>query len=207
MCIRTVAGAALVTSFCVCVSRIPSLEAATARQEVDAPRIDRVRALDPALRAAVERGINESATFARLVDRLQRSDVVVYLDRNMCPGLHTVGCVVSVSRAGNSRFIRINLVLMRQAHPTALKDSEDRLVAQIGHELQHATEIAGDPSIVDKRSLARAYDRKSAYQSTGGYETDAAIQAGADVLKELTRQNPGARFQATPLQFAISARE
>jgi hypothetical protein len=61
-----------------------------------------------------------------------------------------------------------------------------RVILIIGHELQHVVEIAEQPEIV-ARTAARAYSKKKAYLSSVGFETDAAMEAGARVLEELQR--------------------
>jgi len=147
----------------------------------------RIRTLDPVIGAAFERGVRESPTFAQLVDNLDASDVIVYIARERCAGPRVVGCIASISRHGGVRYVRVHLVFLREATETALARSADRLVAQIGHEMQHALEIAGDRSIVDMRTLERAYGRSGAYKHTVGFETDAALEMGERVLKELQR--------------------
>jgi len=161
--------------------------------------LDHVRSPDPVLAAAIDRGMNESPTFITLVSHLEHSDVIVYLVRDTCPGRRVVGCVASISRSGGVRYIRINLVLVRQAAATSLKQMQVRLVAQIGHELQHAVEIADEPSIVDAPTLEKAYSRERAYRNTVGFETNAAIDTGEHVLKDLTRtarNRPSGKSQA-----------
>lgn len=153
------------------------------------PNGDRVRIFDPALRLAFDKGMSRSPTFVALVAYLQQADVIVYLSRGACPGRHVVGCVVSVNHGGRWRYVRINFVVFRESEATALWRSPKRLTAQIGHELQHAIEIADDPSIVDARSLERAYSRKGPRRNDIGYETTAAIEAGEHVLKDLTRRS------------------
>lgn len=159
----------------------------SAQTDQSSERNDRVRILTPTLRLAFDRGMSQSPTFVALVAHLRQSDVIVYLTQDTCPGLHVVGCVVSVNQQGGWRYVRINLMLLRQAEATALQLSQNRLIAQIGHELQHAVEVADDQSIVDVRSLERSYTRNRAYRNKVGYETDAAVQVGDHVLSDLTR--------------------
>ncbi len=64
-----------------------------------------------------------------------------------------------------------------------------RKVAILGHELQHAIEIADRPEIVDSKTLARAYQvfgftRHSA-SSRLDFDTTAAIGTGRAVWREL----------------------
>lgn len=149
--------------------------------------LDRVRVLDPVLRSAFDRGVSRSPTFVRLVAHLQQSDLMVYLVPGTCPGLHVDACLVSVNQQGRYRYIRINFVLIRRAEGTALWRSPVKLAAQIGHELQHAVEIADEPSVVDGASLGRMHQRNGAHVNHVGYETDAALKVADVVLREVIR--------------------
>jgi hypothetical protein len=187
--IRTISAASLATILTLSTVAGAVARTASGQESASPSTLERVRVLDPDLRRPFDRGMSESPTIVDLVGRLERSDALVYLAQGPCPAAYVVACVVSVNQEGGSRYIRINFVLVRQAQTTALRGSAERLVAQIGHELQHAVEIADDPSIVDAPSLERAYQRRGAYRNSAGYETDAALQAGEAVLRDLTRDN------------------
>jgi hypothetical protein len=63
-------------------------------------------------------------------------------------------------------------------------------IAILGHELQHALEIANAASVVDEESLALEY-RRIGFASGGlrrgtGYDSRAAIDAGHRVWSELS---------------------
>jgi hypothetical protein len=148
---------------------------------------DRVRAVDALVRAALERGLRDSPTLRSVAAQLAASNLIVYLAGGGCPG-RVIGCVVSVERRGTVRYVRIHFELIRRGEITALGQSHARLAAQIGHELQHAVEIAQDATIIDDRSLERSYARRRAYKSTTGFETDAAMDTGERVLREVTQR-------------------
>src|SRR5262249_17422989 len=63
-----------------------------------------------------------------------------------------------------------------------------RLIALLGHELQHVVEIADEPSVVDERSLA-AYYRRIGFSRWGwdaeSFESQAAIDVGRRVMREV----------------------
>jgi hypothetical protein len=162
---------------------------ATAATDTEsAAPMNRVRVMDDVLRAAFDRGMRESPTFAQLVTRLQHSDLIVHLVQGPCPSPQVIACLVSVEQRGSVRFVRINFVLARDGQRTALWTSAQRLTAHIGHELRHAVEVADTPSIVDGRSLDRAYRHQRVYWDAGRYETDAAIQTADAVYRELCRR-------------------
>lgn len=155
----------------------------TAESLIDAPpKYCQVRTTDHRISAAVEIGLRDSATFRDLVDRINVSDVVVYVTADpseLPPGLD--GRLTFLSATGGFRYVvvRVNAKL-----PAA------RLVSLLGHELQHAREIADTDAIVDASSMARAYATQLGYhnrQSSDGqmFDSVAAVHAGERVLKEL----------------------
>ena len=75
----------------------------------------------------------KSATFRALLERLGRSDLIVYVDRTITMGERTRGDTRFVARAGGFRFLRVTLEMHGLTNP---------VVALIGHELRHAAEVA-----------------------------------------------------------------
>jgi len=121
-------------------------------------------------------------TFQRLMDHLEPSGLVVYLGVGSCPAPQSIACLSMMGSSRSNRFVRITLVMQAHGDKTRLA-----VFAQIGHELQHAVEIADAPSVVDTGSLDAAYrlwgflpDPKIT-----AYESPAAIEAGQAVLNEL----------------------
>ena len=142
---------------------------------------ERIRTTDARLAALVDEGVQGSPTFRRLVERLEDSDVVVYL---LCEGdarSRIGGRLTFVSAAGGYRDVLVRLAPL---------EPRSQQIAMLGHELQHAVEIADTPSIVDLPSLARAYERighiNHSSPSPGiAFDTTAAIAAGRRVLGEV----------------------
>lgn len=151
---------------------------------IDTPsRHSNVRTMDPYLAGIVQRGIDTSPTFGALVDRLNASDVVVYIVGDITTlrtGLD--GKLTFLTAAAGLRYVvvRVNLAL-----------TPPRLTALLGHELQHAYEIAENADIVDEASLAREYRTRLGYltwRSGRGketFDTVAAVTTGERVLQEL----------------------
>lgn len=140
--------------------------------------LSRVRSLDGRLGLALDEGYERSPTVRRLVDILDRSDLIVYLAATPCMQGQPGACTqVAAGRAGH-RFARINL---RPAQALS------RVIAMMGHELQHAVEIAAAPEVVDAPSLAALFQRIGVRVRSGveTYETTAAIRAGEIVTAEL----------------------
>ncbi len=144
-----------------------------------ADAVPRLRTSDRRIRALLDDGLVHSPSLRALVARLAAGDVVVYLRCATLPaGL--AGQLTFVSAAGGFRYVVVRLAF---ALPS------QRAVATLGHELQHAVEIADHPDIVDQASLARAYARigfeQPARRAVTAFDTQAAIAVGDQIEREL----------------------
>lgn len=139
-----------------------------------------VRGVNTRITDALAEGRRRSKTFAALVDALDRSDVIAYVEtRFELPPSIRGRLLFAHSSAVGVRYVRI------QIH--ALLSSDD-LIVVLGHELQHALEIALTPAIRDEPSMRRFYQRAGAGMSDAqGFETAAARIAGDRVQHELRR--------------------
>jgi hypothetical protein len=131
----------------VCVAWIVLTAAGIGRSDADAVA-PRVRPLGRWMHTLLARGYGSSRTFAALVDALERSDVIVHIDERRLPEGGPVGETQCVAAAGGQRYLRINLDVRLR---------EDMAVAILGHELQHAREIAEARWVVDQETLAALY--------------------------------------------------
>lgn len=141
-----------------------------------------VRTTDPRLRRLVRDGLETSPTFRALVDRLIGSDVIVYLECDNFPSSGVDGRLSFATSAGGYRYL---LIRIRQ------KGTRQHEIALLAHELRHAVEVVDTPSIVDAASMAREYERMGyvmrwAQLPVTAFDTAAAVQAGYEVLRELT---------------------
>jgi hypothetical protein len=136
-----------------------------------------VRAMQKEGAGLIEVGMANSATFRRLVNRIESSDVIVYIDVRPMPD-HLGGNLRFVARSATDRFLRIQL-------NRAL--SEGTLVAFLGHELQHAVEVADAPDLSSAEDLRDLYRRVGVRTGTDSYDSLAARQAGYVVRDELVR--------------------
>jgi len=138
----------------------------------------RVRSTDPAIVAAIAEGTTRSATFRSLVQTIERTDGIVYVERGRC-GHGVTSCLsLSVVPAGDFRLLRILVDDVRTI---------STLIATIGHELQHAIELLTEPSV---RTMTAAYNYYLREAPTGRdvFETTAAISAGLAVANDLGRK-------------------
>jgi hypothetical protein len=141
-----------------------------------------IRTTDPQLRRLIEDGVETSPTFRALVDRLIGSNVIVYLECDHFPASGVDGRLSFATSAGGYRYL---LIRIRQ------KGSRQHQMALLAHELRHAVEVVDTPSIVDAESMAREYARMGylmrwAQLPVAAFDTVAAVQAGYEVLRELT---------------------
>lgn len=142
-----------------------------------------VRTAEPAVTRLIQQGIADSASFRALVSRLDNSDVVVYVrfDRQLSAQLE--GQLTFVGLGGGRRYVIVSLAWGR---------ADLRTMATLGHELQHAVEVADHAHIVDSSTLADGYEQfgreTRRFMAVRSYETDAAIDAGRRIWAELCRR-------------------
>ena len=137
-----------------------------------------VRSQDRSVRQLLKRGFTSSPTFRSLMARLEQSDVIVYVEEvpRLPGGLE--GRMMILPNPHGQRYVRIQL---------AMRGSPVDAVAVLGHELQHALEVAQEPWVSDHASLAALYQRIG-IGTLGGqhvYDTLAAQEIGRIVRREL----------------------
>jgi hypothetical protein len=135
-----------------------------------------VRPLQARGNGLVARGLARSATFRWLIDEIAQSDLVVYVDLDPYNVRKQDGVLTFVACAGGMRFVEVWL------RPTR---TDDELVVTLGHELQHAVEVARAPQIVDQASFAAFYRSAGRSDNPGRFETAAALEVAARVRAEL----------------------
>jgi hypothetical protein len=139
-----------------------------------------IRPESPELRALIDEAARRSPVVRDLIDRIDRSDVTVYIRTRKFAGGELDGRVGILSTTARHRYLVVELACGR---------IDLVQMITLGHELHHVVEIAGEPSIVDGRSLAAHYERIGVRVSgsTGNkaFETASAREAGAKVRREL----------------------
>jgi hypothetical protein len=138
----------------------------------------RVRSTERPIIELLQAGAARSSTFRRLVETLEQSDVIVYVE----PSRKVDGGYLKFATvAGHSRWLR---VLVNPDKPV------NQILAMIGHELRHAVEISEASSVVDESTMAGLYQRlgvKSCRSSARAcYETRDAQVAGGNIFRELS---------------------
>jgi hypothetical protein len=124
--------------------------------------------------------VARSPTVRDLVDRLDRSDVLIYIRYQWFSTTTLRGRIGFLAADQHRRLLAIEI--------GCRYTRTDQLVA-LGHELQHAVEIADAPAVWDARSLAAFYtsigDRTGYAATAETYETVAAAEMGRRVRSEL----------------------
>src|SRR5215472_211854 len=109
-----------------------------------------VRTTNPYVSKLLRDGFYRSPTFARLVTRLERSDLIVYVELlpRMPSGIE--GRMMMMPRTHDHRYVRIQMGMQGSA-------TDD--IALLGHELQHARELADAPGVIDMTGFVALFER------------------------------------------------
>jgi hypothetical protein len=148
-----------------------------------APLIMRVRTDSPALSALIQEATEQSATFRDLVETINASDGIVYVNAGDC-GHGVRACLASVVAAGPSRILQVKV---------DTRKADWDLMGSVGHELRHAVEVLGDPKVTSDAAMYFFYVRHGRRGTKSSFETTAAVEAGHAVRSEVRRPQLVAR--------------
>jgi hypothetical protein len=137
----------------------------------------RVRSTNPLIATALHQASEQSAAFRRLVETINASDGLVYVEEGQC-GRGARACLVTVKVSGPNRMLSV-WVDTRTANAD--------LMGLIGHELRHAIEVLGDPMVTNTHTMSNFYQRQGSRSAEGRFETQAAIEAGTAVGAEVRK--------------------
>jgi hypothetical protein len=138
-----------------------------------------LRPQDDRVSQALRDGAKRSATFKSLVDRIERSQVIVYVAINPQIKSNLSGMLTWMTHAGGFRYVRASI---------SPELSSDQMIATVAHELQHAVEVIEDESVTDEKTLTALYRRigkPNGAEAPSRWETAAAQQTGYQVRREL----------------------
>ena len=153
-----------------------SISPALAAERAGGPRL---RPQDPRCIQVLKEGAARSATFRGLVNRIEASNLIVYIAVNPILKSSLSGALTWMTRAGDYRYVRASI---------SADLGLDQMIASVAHELQHAVEVIEDESVTDERSLVELYKRigqPSGAAGRLGWETLAAQRTGTQVRREL----------------------
>jgi hypothetical protein len=143
-----------------------------------AARAFHVRSLDAQVQRWIAIGASQSRTFTNILDRLAASDVIVYVQVVDSIPAGVTGQLRFVASKETVRYLRIDL---------ASGGTTADMVALLGHELQHAVEIAETPRVKDSQAMATLYLHLGGLHANGGkYDSLAARIVGERIRAELS---------------------
>lgn len=138
-----------------------------------------VRPHEDRLKQLLIEGSARSATFKALADRIEASNVIVYVALNPLIKSSLSGMLTWMTQAGGYRYVRASI---------SPELSANQMIATIAHELQHAVEVIDDETVHDEKTLVALYRRighQSGAYAPSQWETTAARETGFQVRKEL----------------------
>jgi hypothetical protein len=145
----------------------------------DATIPDHVRILDCRLAAAVADAAGRSPILEDLLERVERTDGLVFVTRPPIVGPATRllgGLSHHVTTAGRYRVLRIFFA----------GRVDDHGVAIVGHELRHALELLETSTASRRTDVDALFDRLGWRAGTDVVETQAALDAGHAIERELS---------------------
>ena len=133
----------------------------------------RLRAADTTAAALLRAGMARSATFRAIVETLEGSDLIIYIEARP---IRLPGQLQFLAASPGCRHVRVSV-------RTPGLDTE--LVAWLGHELWHAVELAEAPDVRNQAGLLRLYQRIGMAGASGTTaETAKAQEVWTTVLYE-----------------------
>jgi hypothetical protein len=139
----------------------------------------RIRPTDQRATTALQVGTERSSVFRGLLQAIDQGDVFVYVAVDPRMGRGLMGRLTFAGSTGRYRYLRVML------HPEL---GTDVMVAALAHELRHVLEVLEHPEVVSEATLAALYSRIGHSNRAGGmpgFETDAALDTGMEVRREL----------------------
>jgi hypothetical protein len=145
-----------------------------------------VRSVDPLIDALIERGAARSVTIRSLIDILDHSDLIVYIEQRVARD--TLGAYLPHRLVARGGVRYVTLVIG--------EGSERWQLRAIAHELQHAVEIARAPEVQRSQDMEGLFKRIGFLGacSRGCYETREAIaierRAGQELRSSTAWRKP-----------------
>jgi hypothetical protein len=122
-------------------------------------------------------GLQRSATLRRLVDDLADGDLIVYIEMQPRLRARLAGTLTWITATPKFRYVRVSW------NPEI---GTEAAIATLGHELQHALEVAREASIVSASTLEAFYREHGIdMRSHNGWDTLAARDRGDAVRRDL----------------------
>jgi hypothetical protein len=141
--------------------------------------------MSPAIVTMIRQATRLSTTFRGLVDAINSSDGLVYVEEGKCRQ-HLPACFMhSVKIAGPNRLLRIKVDPRGNKFDPQRADPE--MMGLIGHELQHAVEVLSNPRLRTNADIMSFYMLEGTFSTGTAIETPAAEHAGVVIEDEVRR--------------------
>lgn len=138
--------------------------------------LHRVRPLQKSAERVLQDALHRSPTIVEQLERIERSDVIVYVNVTPFVPRHRAHTTL-ISSTKACRYLLISLDSFLGPHD---------LVSMLGHELQHVVEIAQATEVRDQLGLRLLFQRiGDDAGAVDNFETEAARTVGANVRDEL----------------------
>jgi hypothetical protein len=135
----------------------------------------RVRSTHDYIRAMIAEAGQRSPTFRRLVDAIEGTNGIVYIEQGECGHSVRACLTLTITPAAEYRLLRV-LVDARQP--------DWEVMSSIGHELQHALEVLENMSIKSTEAIFLFYGREGMTMGET-FETPVAVRIGNAVRNEV----------------------
>jgi len=131
----------------------------------------RVRSESASIAMTIRDATEASTTFRHLMDTIDASDGLVYVEEGKCGHSVSACLALSIKVVGAYRLLRI-----------VVNTKRDRcdLMAAIGHELRHAIEVLGEPAVTSNAGMYLFFQHEGP-TTDGRFETEAALRTGNEV--------------------------
>ncbi len=152
-----------------------------AAQPAAADATARLRPADKKAATLLAAGVARSETFRLLVDVIERSDLVVYVETGV---MAVPGQLQFAIATPGTRYLRVSI---------RVPGLENDLLPWLAHELCHATEIAEAGEVNGQASMETFYERVGGSLRAGSrvfMETARAQSVQAQVEREIRRSGP-----------------
>lgn len=138
--------------------------------------IRRVRPIHSRAQALLKEGAERSTRFRNLIEALERSDVIVYVTLSRLPAWV----------AGRLQFMGVGVDVRYLLITLRVPLYDDEAISILGHELQHAVEVAKTPGVRSASAFNALYKRIGIQVGKDdAYDTRAAQETGDQVRREL----------------------
>jgi hypothetical protein len=140
---------------------------------------DHLRTTSAVIARLMRQASERSHTFQGLVDIINASDGIIYVEEGICAHRRRA-CFVNVTMAGTHRLLWVKV---------DTRGIDCDLMGLIGHELQHTVEVLADPHVTDFATMYTFYSREANPGGTFPFETIEATRTGQAVRTEVRQES------------------